>query len=326
MRAVVTGGAGFIGSHLTEKLIKLGHSVVILDNLSTGSIANINDFIDDVEFYQESLEKIGNWQKLISDADIVYHLASLADIVPSIEKPIEYFNSNVTSTLNVAEAARSGGTKIVYAASSSCYGLATETPTKESSRIKTEYPYALTKRMGEEIVLHWGNVYNFPVLSLRFFNVYGTRSRTSGTYGAVMGVFLAQRLANKPLTIVGNGEQKRDFTYVSDIVDGLILAGDSSLNGEIINLGTGIPQSINYLADLIGGDRVYIPKRPGEPDITHADISKAQKLLGFQPRVSFEDGIKKVLANIKYWESAPVWTEETIAAETKAWFKSLEKC
>lgn len=323
MKVIVTGGAGFIGSHLAEKLANSGHTVTILDNLSTGRLENINSFIEKVNFREVDISVRGDWMKEIEEADVVYHLASLADIVPSIESPVEYFNANVLSTLNIMEAAKEKNTRVVYSASSSCYGIAKEYPTKESSEINPEYPYAFTKRVGEELVLHWGKVYNIPTVSIRFFNVYGTRSRTSGTYGAVMGVFLAQKLANKPLTIVGDGEQSRDFTYVSDIVDGLTLAGESTLVNEIINLGSGATNTINRLAELIGGERIYIPKRPGEPDITHADITKATNILGYSPKISLEQGIKKVMKDINYWKSAPVWTEDTIAKATATWFERL---
>ena len=172
-------------------------------------------------------------------------------------------------------------------------------------------------------MMHWSKVYKLKAISTRFFNVYGTRSRTSGTYGAVFGVFLAQKLSNKPLTIVGDGSQKRDFTYVTDVCEGLYLAAKSKFVSDIFNIGSGNPQSVNYLAKLIGGDKINIPKRPGEPDITHADIEKAKSLLGFNSKVSFEEGVKKVLANIDYWENAPVWTPESISKETKEWFEYL---
>ena len=323
MKAVVTGGAGFIGSHLSEELIVEGHKVIILDNFTTGRLSNLEHIKGEVDILEEELSKEGGWQKLISEADIVFHMASLADIIPSIENPKSYFDSNVKSTLNILEAARESKPKVVYAASSSCYGVPDNYPTSEDEDIRPEYPYALTKRIGEELVLHWGKVYEIPVISTRFFNVYGTRSRTSGTYGAVFGVFLAQKLAKKPLTIVGDGNQKRDFTYVTDITKGLLQAAKSSFTHEIFNLGSGKPKTINYLAELIGGEKVYIPKRPGEPDITHADISKAEKMLNYKPRISFEEGVNKVLEEIAYWNDAPVWTPETIKEATKSWFDNL---
>jgi len=323
MKAVVTGGAGFIGSHLSEDLIAEGHKVVILDNFTTGRLSNLEHIKGEVDILEVELSQEGGWQELISDADIVFHMASLADIVPSIENPKSYFDSNVKSTLNILEAARERKPKIIYAASSSCYGVPDKYPTSEEEDMRPEYPYALTKRLGEELVLHWGKVYEIPVVSTRFFNVYGTRSRTSGTYGAVFGVFLAQKLAKQPLTIVGDGNQKRDFTYVTDITKGLLQAAKSNVTHEIFNLGSGKPKTINYLAELIGGEKIYIPKRPGEPDVTHADIRKAEKMLNYKPIISFEEGVKKVLENIDYWNDAPVWTPETIKEATKSWFDHL---
>ncbi len=323
MKAVVTGGAGFIGSHLSEHLVNEGHKVTVLDNFTTGRLDNLEQLKENVEVVEAELSSTGKWQNLISEADTVFHLASLADIVPSIEDPRSYFNSNVLSTLNVLEAARKNKTKVIYAASSSCYGIADNYPTSEQADIRPEYPYALTKRLGEEMVMHWGKVYSLPVISTRFFNVYGVRSRTSGTYGAVFGVFLAQKLAKKPLTIVGDGNQKRDFTYVTDIVKGLIQAAEADVSQEIFNLGSGEPKSINQLADLIGGDRIYIPKRPGEPDVTHANISKAQRMISYKPKVKFKEGVQRTLENIDYWKDAPVWTAETIQTVTGSWFKNL---
>ena len=323
MKAVVTGGAGFIGSHLSEHLVNEGHKVTVLDNFTTGRLDNLEQLKENVEVVEAELSSTGKWQDLISEADTVFHLASLADIVPSIEDPRSYFNSNVLSTLNVLEAARKNKTKVIYAASSSCYGIADNYPTSEQADIRPEYPYALTKRLGEEMVMHWGKVYSLPVISTRFFNVYGVRSRTSGTYGAVFGVFLAQKLAKKPLTIVGDGNQKRDFTYVTDIAKGLIQAAEADVSQEIFNLGSGEPKSINQLADLIGGDRIYIPKRPGEPDVTHANISKAQRMISYKPKVKFKEGVQRTLENIDYWKDAPVWTAETIQTVTGSWFKNL---
>jgi len=323
MKAIVTGGAGFIGSHLVERLLEEGATVTVIDNLSTGRLDNIREFNSDIHFINQDLSAPGNWQKEIENSDVVFHLASLADIVPSIEKPRLYYSSNVTSTLNVAEAAKVNSTKVIYAASSSCYGIPDQYPTKEDAEIRAEYPYAMTKRLGEELILHWGKVYRFPVVSTRFFNVYGTKSRTSGTYGAVFGIFLAQKLAGRPYTVVGDGTQTRDFTYVTDIVTGLMQAYRSDVTSEIFNLGSGQTYSINTLVRLLGGEVVYIPKRPGEPDVTHADISKAKTLLDYSPKVSLEEGVQKVLDNIDYWKEAPVWTPDSIADATQAWFKAL---
>jgi len=254
----------------------------------------------------------------------VFHVAALADIVPSIQQPLVYHRSNVEGTVAVLEAARHAGVKrFLYTASGSCYGIADHLPTPETAPIQPQYPYALTKYVGEHYALHWAHVYRMPVVSLRLFNVYGPRSRTSGTYGAVFGVFLAQKLHNQPLTIVGDGTQTRDFTFVSDVVDAFVTAARSDVSGEVFNVGSANTYSVNRLAELLGGDVVHIPKRPGEPDATFADISKIRRVLGWKPTVSFEQGVRTMLEHIEYWREAPVWSPSSIAEATKEWFEYL---
>ena len=234
--------------------------------------------------------------------DYVFHMAALADIVPSIQKPWEYYSSNVLGTYNVVECARETDIKkLVYAASSSCYGIPDSYPTDEKADIRPQYPYALTKRLGEETVLHWGQVYNLPVITLRLFNVYGTRSRTSGTYGAVFGVFLAQKLAGKPFTVVGTGEQTRDFTYVTDVADAFYTAATSDIVNETFNVGSGGTYSVNRLCELLGGEVTHIPKRPGEPDCTYANTEKIEKFLNWNAKVSLEEGVQKILEKNVFW-------------------------
>ena len=326
MKAIVTGGAGFIGSHLVDSLLKENFEVSVLDNFSTGRLENLEHVLEQIELVECDLGVQGDWIQNFTNADWVIHLASLADIVPSIQQPEEYYRSNVDGTFNVLQAAKTAGVKrFVYAASSSCYGIPDNYPTPEHADIRPQYPYALTKRMGEEMVLHWAQVYSFPAISLRFFNVYGPRSRTSGTYGAVIGVFLAQKLAGKPFTVVGDGKQTRDFTFVTDIVQAMISAAKSNRSGQIYNVGSGTNVSVNRLVELLGGEKVYIPKRPGEPDCTFADIHKIQKELGWKPQVTIEKGIEKILQQIDYWREAPVWTPDSIADATKDWFKYLGK-
>ena len=251
----------------------------------------------------------------------------MGDIVPSIERPVDYMSTNIMGTVHTLEAARYAKVKkFIYAASSSCYGLAIELPTKESTTIDPQYPYALSKYLGEQSVFHWGNVYHLPVISIRMFNVYGPRSRTSGAYGAVFGVFLAQKLAKKPLTIVGDGTQTRDFVFVTDVVNAYLIAAESDRQGEVYNLGAGKPESVNRLVELLEEkDRTFVPKRPGEPDCTWADISKIQSHLGWQPEVSFEDGVAIMLKNIDYWRNAPVWDNNSINKATETWFQTLSK-
>lgn len=328
IRCLVTGGAGFIGSHLVDKLLVNNYDVTVLDNFSTGRYENLlhQKNNENLTIIEADISDFNAIKPYFQNIHTVFHLAALADIVPSIVNPAGYFKSNVTGTFSIVEAARLGGVKkLVYAASSSCYGIPKIYPTPETAKIKPEYPYALTKYLGEQIVLYWGQVYKLPVVSLRLFNVYGPRSRTSGTYGAVFGVFLAQKINNKPFTVVGDGNQTRDFIYVSDIVDAFIKAAYSEVENEVFNVGSGIPQSINKLIFLLKGETVSIPKRPGEPDSTWADISKIKTMLDWQPKVSFEEGVGKILENIDYWREAPVWTPETIEKATSEWFKCLVK-
>ncbi len=322
--AIVTGGAGFIGSHLVDALLAENISVRVIDNYSTGRPENLAHVAGQVELVEADFAKSGSWQKLFQDVDWVFHLGALADIVPSIQRPADYFQANVDGTFNVLEAAKNAGVKrFVYAASSSCYGIPEKYPTSEAAEISPQYPYALTKRLGEELVMHWAQLYNLPAIALRLFNVYGPRSRTSGTYGAVLGVFLAQKLANKPFTVVGDGTQTRDFTYVTDVANAFLTAAQSSVCEEIFNVGSGETVSVNRLVELLGGEVTYIPKRPGEPDCTYADITKIRRDLKWQPKVNIKQGVDNVLANIDYWKSAPVWTPATIATATQDWFKYL---
>jgi len=325
-RSLVTGGAGFIGSHLVERLLADGEEVVVLDNLAVGREKNLAKALESgrCAFASVDIREREALRAHFDGIDTVYHLAALADIVPSIEKPTEYFTTNVDGTFNVLEATRTAGVRrFVYAASSSCYGIPDIYPTPEEAPIKPQYPYALTKYLGERIALHWGSVYDIPTVSLRFFNVFGPRARTSGTYGAVFGVFLAQKLAGKPFTVVGDGEQTRDFTFVTDIVDGIVAAARSGLRDEILNLGSGGTYSVNRLCYLLGGAIEHIPKRPGEPDCTFADTSKTKRLLGWEARTPFEDGVRIMLEHIDDWRDAPLWDAATIASATKAWFEYL---
>ena len=327
MKTLVTGGCGFIGSHLVERLLQDGCEVVVLDNLSTGRLANLEGVMKHprLQVIQKDITQEEAVRSHFEGVDAVFHLAALADIVPSIQHPTDYFEANVTGTLVVLEAARAAGVKrVIYTASSSCYGIPDITPTPESAPAKPEYPYALTKVLGEQMALHWAKVYHMEVVSLRLFNVYGPRSRTGGTYGAVMGVFLAQKLANKPLTIVGDGSQTRDFTYVTDVVEAFWRASQKEgMRGETLNVGSGGTYSVNQLTELIGGPTVQIPKRPGEPDCTFADITKIRDRLGWSPQVSFEAGVKEMVGRIAEWSDAPVWTPETIEEATKTWFRYL---
>lgn len=324
---LVTGGAGFIGSHLTDRLLAAGRPVRVVDNMSVGRPANLQQHSGNpkLEVRIADVADPAAMAEAMTGVERVFHLAALADIVPSIRNPEGYFRSNVVGTFTTLQAARAAGiSRFVYVASSSCYGIPDSYPTPEGAEIRPQYPYALTKWLGECQAMHWAQVYGLPALSLRFFNIYGPRARTSGTYGAVFGVFLAQLLAGKPLTIVGDGEQTRDFTYVSDAVDALICAADSSKVGMCLNVGSDNPVSVNYLAKLLKAPVVvHIPKRPGEPDCTFADTTRIKSELGWRARVPIEEGVDNMLQVIDYWRDAPVWSPEAIAEATKDWFTYL---
>jgi UDP-glucose 4-epimerase len=325
-RTLVTGGAGFIGSHLVDRLIEDGHQVTVIDDLSNGKMANLDSASKrgGLSVVEADVSDYLSIEPHFAEVDWVFHLAAKAAIVPSIQEPMVYHRANVDGTVAVLEAARTHGVKrLVYAASSSCYGLAEELPTPEDAPIRPMYPYALTKNVGESYVQHWANVYKLPCVSLRFFNVYGPRSSTSGAYGAVFGVFLAQKLAGEPLTVVGDGEQSRDFTFVTDVAAACVNAAESDLVGEIMNVGSGNTCSINYLVSLIGGEVVHLPKRPGEPDSTFADTAKIKRLLGWSPKVSLEEGVQIMMDRIELWRNAPVWNESSIAEATRDWFEYL---
>lgn len=324
---VVTGGAGFIGSHLVDRLLADGRKVKVIDNFSTGRPENLEQHKDNpalaVVVGDICDEEMVN--SVVEGAERVFHVAALADVVPSIQHPKKYFQSNVDGTFTMLQAAHKAGVKrFVYVASSSCYGIPDAYPTSEDAEIRPQYPYALTKYMGEELVMHWAQVYKLPACSVRFFNIYGPRARTSGSYGAVFGVFLAQMLADKPLTIVGDGTQTRDFVYVTDAVDSLVTVANGDKIGEIYNAGSKRPVSINEIAKLLGAkETVNIPKRPGEPDCTFADTARIERDYGWKSKVTIEEGVAEILRNIDYWRDAPVWTPESIGEATRDWFKYL---
>ena len=322
--AIVTGGAGFIGSHMVDLLVENGFEVRVIDSLVGGREENLSHHGNDpLVFERRDIRSFTPGDALFKGAEYVFHFAGIGDIVPSIERPLEYMSANVQGTVQMLECARHAGVaKFVYAASSSCYGVAS-IPTREDHPINTGYPYALSKYQGEQAAFHWLQVYKLPVNSIRIFNAYGTRSRTSGAYGAVFGVFLRQKLAGKPFTVVGDGTQSRDFLYVTDVAQAFLAAAETPLTGRIYNLGAGNPQSVNRLVELLGGEVVRVPKRPGEPDSTWADISRITAELGWHPQVSFEEGVTNIVANIDYWRNAPLWDPDSISHATKTWFEFM---
>lgn len=326
-KALVTGGCGFIGSHMVDLLLKEEFEVLVIDNFVSGTFDNLKQHKNNSFLKIENIDirEIDCLSSIFKDIDYVFHFAGIGDIVPSIEKPEEYISVNVLGTLKVLECVRQANIKkFIYAASSSCYGLA-KTPTDENHIIQPLYPYAVSKYQGAELVKYWFKIYKVPYNIICIFNAYGPRVKTAGAYGAVFGVFFKQKLENKPFTVVGDGNQKRDFIYVTDVARAFYLAAKSNVSSEVFNLGSGNPETINRLIDLIGsGKKIYLPQRPGEPLITHANINKIQNFLNWKPKISFEDGVEEMLKNISYWKNAPLWDKEKIESATAEWFKYLK--
>jgi len=293
-KIIVTGGAGFIGSNLTEELINQGHEVTVIDNLAGGKKENIDPR---AKFEQKDITELTEIKSLFAGVDYVFHLAALPRVQFSIEHPAEANNANVNGTLNVLIAAREAGVKrVVYSASSSAYGDQTEMPLRETMVVNPQSPYGLQKYIGELYCRMFSKIYQLPTVCLRYFNVYGPRQSAEGAYALVIAKFLKQKQDGKTLTITGDGTQTRDFTYVGDVVRANILAmqDDKVGSGEAINIGAGHNHSVNEIAQKIGGEIEYIPARL-EPHDTLADISRAQKLLGWQPEVGIDEGLKRTI-------------------------------
>ena len=289
MKCLVTGGAGFIGSHIVDRLINDGHEVIVVDNLSTGKEENINP---KAKFYHMDIRNLFE-RDMIKGVDIVFHLACLARVQPSIENPYLYHDVNVNGTHNLLLACKAANVKrFVFSSSSSVYGDTEQVPTNEQCSTEPMSPYAIHKLIGEQYCKLYSELYDIETVSLRYFNVYGDRQPTEGAYCLVMGVFAQQRLNGEPMTIRGDGEQRRDFTYVGDVVEANMKAAfsDRTLKGEVINIGNGENRSVNELADMIGGERVYLDPVI-EPRQTLADNSLAYKLLGWKPTMVIEDWI-----------------------------------
>jgi UDP-glucose 4-epimerase len=328
MNCIVTGAAGFIGSHVVDRLLSEGHFVIGIDDLSTGREVNLQraSANPNFRFLQSDVRAISAASVDIASIDWFFHLAGRADLVPSIVDPADYFRVNVEGTFQALQVARElQARKFLYAASSTCYGIPDSYPTPETCPCRPEHPYALTKYLGEQMVLHWNQVYHLPTISLRLFNVYGPRSRTTGAYGAVFGVFLRQKLAGKPYTVVGDGTQTRDFTFVEDVASAFVAAAESQIAGETLNVGSGHTYAVNRLVELLGGEKTFLPKRPAEPDCTFADITKITEQIGWSPSVPLEAGVARMLEVIDDWRDAPLWDTNSISTATEQWFRQLGK-
>ncbi len=289
---LVTGGAGFIGSHLVDKLIEQGYQVKVLDNLSAGSKSNVNPKAD---FFQLDICDFENIKPIFEGVDFVFHLAAIPRVPLSIEDPIGTSKVNIMGTLNVFKASADAGVKkVVFASSSSVYGDQPVSPLREDLLPDPISPYGLQKWTGEKLAKIFTEVYNLPVVCLRYFNVYGPRINFDSDYSLVLGKFLNLKKQGKPFTIFGDGEQTRGFCFVVDVVSANIKAMESEKvkGGEVINIGSDKSQSINYLADLLGGEKQYLPVRVGDILHTQADVTKAKDLLGWTPEISFEEGVR----------------------------------
>jgi UDP-glucose 4-epimerase len=292
-KVVVTGGAGFIGSHIVDACLERGWDVHIIDNMSGGKMERVNK---DANFHKLDIRDLDKILPIIDGAKYVFHTAALPRVQFSIENPVLTNDNNVNGTLNVLIAANKGDVgKVVYSASSSAYGDQEIMPLVETMPTDPKSPYGLQKHIGEQKCRVWSSVYELPTVSLRYFNVYGTRLDPEGAYALVIGKFLKQASEGKSLTITGDGTQTRDFTHVSDVVNANILAAESSKvnNGEVFNIGFGKRTSINDLAKLIGGESVYVEARL-EPHDTEADNNLAHKHLGWKPKVTLEEGIAEL--------------------------------
>ena len=301
MKCLVTGGAGFIGSHLVDKLIELGHKVYIVDNLYTGKRENINK---KARFFESDITNWSDLQKIFTETkpEYVFHEAAIPRMPVSIEDPVGTSKENILGTINVLKAAVDAGVKkFIFASSSSVYGDQKTLPLKEDMLPNPMSPYGLQKHVGELNLRLFSSLYGLPTVSLRYFNVYGPRIDVNSDYSLVVGKFLKLNKEGKPLTIFGNGKQSRAFCYIEDVVEANIKAMNSPRvgAGEVINIGATIPVSVEQIAKAIGGEKEYLPPRIGDPMHTAADLSRAIELLEWEPKVSFAEGLKKTKAWFK---------------------------
>jgi nucleoside-diphosphate-sugar epimerase len=293
MHYLVTGGAGFIGTNLVVRLLKDGHKVRVFDNFSAGK--REDRIQKDAEYFEGDIRKMEDLQKAMKGIDGVFHMAAVPRVTYSVEHPVETNENNVTGTLNVLVAARDAKVKrLVFSSSSSVYGGSDGGKLQEDMCGHPLSPYALHKYTGEMYCRLFGELFGFETVNLRYFNVYGPYLDPNGAYALVVGKFFRQRSNNEPMTICGDGEYYRDYTHVSDIVDGNVRAmqSDKVGKGDIFNIGCGSATSVNKLAELIGGATTFVPDRPGDPRRSEADNTRAKEILGWKPKVSLEEGIE----------------------------------
>ena len=291
-RFLVTGGAGFIGSHLCQVLLERGHSVRVLDDLSQGERAWVPDGCD---FVEGSVVDAELCRQVCEGIDGVFHVAAMSRVAPSIEK-IEFCTAqNIIGTQNVLVAARDSGVqKLIYSASSTCYG---NQPPPHTTDLLPQClnPYALSKYVGEQFCELFTRLYGLPTVSLRYFNVYGPRQPRSGAYALVLGIFLEQHTQGKHLTIHGDGSQERDFVHVRDVVDANLRAYHSDAAGVALNVGSGVCHSIKYIADAISSAQAFEPRRRGDAEVTLASIERTAELIGWEPRIPFDQGLRALI-------------------------------
>jgi UDP-glucose 4-epimerase len=295
-RAIVTGGAGFIGSHVVDRLINDGLEVIVIDNESSECNAEFY-YNDKAKYYKYNIEDYDLIEPLFKGVDYVFHLAAESRIQPTLERPVKACMTNIVGTCNVLEASRRNNIKrVIYSSTSSAYGLKNKIPLKETMHRDCLNPYSVTKVAAEDLCKMYHSLYGLETVIFRYFNVYGERQPLKGQYAPVVGLFLEMAKNNKPMTVVGDGLQTRDYTYVKDVVEANMLAmcsDDKQIFGEIFNVGTGINHSVLDLVDMIEGDHVHLPPRLGESRDTLADNKKLINILGWQPKEVIDNWIQK---------------------------------
>ena len=296
MKALVTGGAGFIGSHIVDKLIEMNYDVIVIDNESSNSNTQFY-WNDKASNYKYDICDYEKTRSLYKNVDYVFHVAAKARIQATILDPIETIRTNSLGTINVLQCSKEANVKkVIYSSTSSAYGL-NKVPNVETQEDDCLNVYSISKTNGEKLCLNYSKIFNLETLCLRYFNVYGERQSIKGKYASVIGIFNEQSKNNKPLTVVGDGKQKRDFTHVSDVVNANVLAATKNIDakyfGQIFNIGTGKNYSVNEIAKMFSENITYIPERLGEAKETLADISKAKNILGWEPKITLIDWLQK---------------------------------